>query len=365
PLADRGQLRRARLDVRRSDDGLVRRLRDTQLLPRAPHHDGRRRSGPHESSAAEAAARVVSRLGTRLLVRAGRGRHVRQAVRLEARSSAPRLRPQVHLLARRLQPEGHGLAGGNRRRTARQARVVRRDAQAQLAVPARRPRAVRGPVRAAARDRAQRPELVRLPADGSRDRAVRPSRPDRPPREPQGRDAVVVRRQPDPPARVRGSRVPDGRWAAEQRRRDGALVLDRRLSRPDRGDARVRRVGVRALRPRPPVTTSPDAAAFFGDWVALYDARYDERSADGHALRARMEVVLGLLGRGPGAVLDAGMGPGRLGAELAARGWTVSGVDAAEEMVEVARKRLAEAAERLVHAELESLPFPDASFDAV
>lgn len=113
------------------------------------------------------------------------------------------------------------------------------------------------------------------------------------------------------------------------------------------------------------MTTSPDAAAFFGDWVALYDARYDERSADGHALRARMEVVLGLLGRGPGAVLDAGMGPGRLGAELAARGWTVSGVDAAEEMVEVARKRLAEAAERLVHAELESLPFPDASFDAV
>ena len=110
---------------------------------------------------------------------------------------------------------------------------------------------------------------------------------------------------------------------------------------------------------------SPSAAAFFGDRAAFYDDRYDLHDADGHALRARMSVALTLVGSGPGQVLDAGMGPGRLCAGLANQGWTVSGVDAADEMVAVARRRLPDAAARLVKAEIEVLPFPDAMFDAV
>jgi SAM-dependent methyltransferase len=113
------------------------------------------------------------------------------------------------------------------------------------------------------------------------------------------------------------------------------------------------------------VTPRPDAATYFGARSTLYDDRYDARSADGHALRARMEVVLRLIGDGPGVALDAGMGPGRLCGELAFRGWEVSGVDASAEMVEAARHRLPVGSERLRRAEIEALPFDAGSFDVV
>jgi SAM-dependent methyltransferase len=59
------------------------------------------------------------------------------------------------------------------------------------------------------------------------------------------------------------------------------------------------------------------------------------------------------------------MGPGRLCAELSRLDWTVSGIDASEEMVAAARDRLPEAASRFERAEIEALPWEDASFDAV
>jgi len=59
------------------------------------------------------------------------------------------------------------------------------------------------------------------------------------------------------------------------------------------------------------------------------------------------------------------MGPGRLCAELAARDWTVSGIDASAEMVAAARRRVPGAADRLVQAAIEELPFEDESFDRV
>jgi ubiquinone/menaquinone biosynthesis C-methylase UbiE len=113
------------------------------------------------------------------------------------------------------------------------------------------------------------------------------------------------------------------------------------------------------------VTAPPEAASYFGRRTALYDSRYDALNADGHALRARLAAVVRLLGSGPGEALDAGMGPGRLCAELAARGWTVSGIDASEEMVEAARERLPDRAGRLLRADIEALPFDSESFDAV
>jgi SAM-dependent methyltransferase len=113
------------------------------------------------------------------------------------------------------------------------------------------------------------------------------------------------------------------------------------------------------------MSASRAAADYFSDRAGSYDGAYDRRTADGYALRSRMVAVVDLVGNGPGELLDAGMGPGRLCAELAGHGWTVSGVDAASDMVELARARLPEAHDRLRCATIESLPFPDASFDVV
>jgi ubiquinone/menaquinone biosynthesis C-methylase UbiE len=107
----------------------------------------------------------------------------------------------------------------------------------------------------------------------------------------------------------------------------------------------------------------PGVGEFFDTKAAGYDTAYDACTADGHALRARMAVALRLLGAGPGRVLDAGMGPGRLLAELVEQGWEASGIDESGEMVALARRRLPGA--RLEQGTIEKLPFPDDSFDAV
>mgnify|MGYP000268176139 CR=1 FL=1 len=114
-----------------------------------------------------------------------------------------------------------------------------------------------------------------------------------------------------------------------------------------------------------PSRTARAAAEYFGGLASSYDDHYERDTADGHALRARLTATLFLVGDGPGELLDAGMGPGRLVAQAAEQGWTVSGVDASAAMVELARARLPEASDRLRVAPIEALPFPDGSFDAV
>ena len=99
----------------------------------------------------------------------------------------------------------------------------------------------------------------------------------------------------------------------------------------------------------------------FDAMARSYDAAYDARGAPGRALRERLATVLELAGDGPGDALDAGMGPGRLVAELDRRDWRTSGVDASAAMVALARERVPNA--RLEVAPLEALPFADASFD--
>ena len=106
-------------------------------------------------------------------------------------------------------------------------------------------------------------------------------------------------------------------------------------------------------------------ADFFDAESARYDRAYERSGADGRALRRRLEVALRLLGDGPGDVLDAGMGGGRLCVELDRRGWNVAGIDIASGMVEFARARLPHARERLIQASIDDLPFADESFDAV
>lgn len=108
-----------------------------------------------------------------------------------------------------------------------------------------------------------------------------------------------------------------------------------------------------------------EAGEFFDDRAARYDDAYDAPGVDGYALRSRMAVVLRVLGDGPGEALDAGMGPGRLLAELTERGWNVSGIDASAGMVAAAQSRLPGSAHRLTQGRIEALPFPDESFDVV
>ena len=76
-------------------------------------------------------ARVLPRLGPRLLLRRRREQHLRQALRAAVRHAAVRLRPQVRLQPHRLQPEDHRHAGRHRVCPAAQAAGLRRGAQAQ------------------------------------------------------------------------------------------------------------------------------------------------------------------------------------------------------------------------------------------
>ncbi|HET7221386.1 MAG TPA: class I SAM-dependent methyltransferase [Vicinamibacterales bacterium] len=66
-------------------------------------------------------------------------------------------------------------------------------------------------------------------------------------------------------------------------------------------------------------------------------------------------------------VLDVGTGTGRAAIALARRGAIVTGVDASDEMLGVARRRAAEAGTSVAfgHGDAHHLPFDDGSFDAV
>jgi 2-polyprenyl-3-methyl-5-hydroxy-6-metoxy-1,4-benzoquinol methylase len=78
-------------------------------------------------------------------------------------------------------------------------------------------------------------------------------------------------------------------------------------------------------------------------WVTAHDAghaqwyieRFRRMAAEGSDLAGEARMLDAMLGRGS-RVLDAGCGPGRVGAELAARGHSVVGVDADPELIEAA-----------------------------
>lgn len=110
-------------------------------------------------------------------------------------------------------------------------------------------------------------------------------------------------------------------------------------------------------------TSAARVASLFDQESAGYDDAHE--GPQGHALRTRIAAVLEAVGPGPGDALDAGMGPGRLVAELAECGWRVSGIDISASMVELARRRVPSARERLSVGSIDALPFADRSFDRV
>jgi ubiquinone/menaquinone biosynthesis C-methylase UbiE/catechol 2,3-dioxygenase-like lactoylglutathione lyase family enzyme len=110
---------------------------------------------------------------------------------------------------------------------------------------------------------------------------------------------------------------------------------------------------------------SDDTAEHFDAIANAWDASYDAGTVRSHWQRTRLASVVELVGPGPGLLLDVGMGSGRVLEALAGSGWTVAGVDPASRMVELARARVPDAAERLQVGRAEDLPFPAESVDAV
>lgn len=88
---------------------------------------------------------------------------------------------------------------------------------------------------------------------------------------------------------------------------------------------------------------------------------YDETMATSERAAAERELVLRLLGAGPGRLLDVGCGTGAHMPAFAEAGWAAVGVDVSEDQLRLARARGCE----VTRADAGSLPFPDASFDAV
>ncbi len=117
--------------------------------------------------------------------------------------------------------------------------------------------------------------------------------------------------------------------------------------------------------PRPPLPEEQRSPAHFEATARSWDASYEQPTLRGHWWRSRRDAVVRLVGDGPGSVLDVGCGPGRVLAALAKRDWTVTGVDPAANMIDIARERLVSAAARLSVARAEALPFDDGEFDAV
>src|SRR5260370_36983393 len=109
-------------------------------------------------------------------------------------------------------------------------------------------------------------------------------------------------------------------------------------------------------------------AAHWGRRAAHFDEDFGH-SIRTAAERAAWDRIFGLVlaGRSALDVLDAGCGTGFLSLELAGRGYHVTGIDFAPEMLAAARRKAAEqgAAIRFEAARAEPLPFSPGRFDLV
>ena len=112
-------------------------------------------------------------------------------------------------------------------------------------------------------------------------------------------------------------------------------------------------------------TKKQNIAGHFDAEAVRYDRAYDAPGTIGRGLRRRQLAALNLLGDGPGRLLDAGLGPGRLCEEARRRHWSVVGVDISDQMVALARERLGDVDASLLLASVEQLPFAERTFDAV
>jgi SAM-dependent methyltransferase len=113
--------------------------------------------------------------------------------------------------------------------------------------------------------------------------------------------------------------------------------------------------------------------AHFRDTAGYWHELYQREDPEGVVFQDRQEAALALVG-GLGlpagsAVLEAGCGSGFVAVDLARRGLQVTAVDAAPEMLELARALVAESglagAVQLRQADVHALEFPDRRFQLV
>jgi SAM-dependent methyltransferase len=101
-----------------------------------------------------------------------------------------------------------------------------------------------------------------------------------------------------------------------------------------------------------------------GRWGPLWNARPADWAGIEEQQVPTYEAALGRIDLAPGErVLEVGCGSGVFLRLAADRGAQVTGIDASDELVQIARRRVPEADVRV--ADLESLPFEESSFDAV
>lgn len=101
-------------------------------------------------------------------------------------------------------------------------------------------------------------------------------------------------------------------------------------------------------------------SSHFDSVAAVYDESLPAHVVE-HYLRKRTAYVLDRCPPGDG--LDVGCGTGVLAARLSAAGWTMTGVDPSDGMLDVLRARTSGV--RAVCASGTALPFPDDAFDLV
>lgn len=102
------------------------------------------------------------------------------------------------------------------------------------------------------------------------------------------------------------------------------------------------------------------SSSHFDEIAGVYDHSLPAHVVE-HYLRKRVSFVVEHCPRGE--ALDVGCGTGVLAGRLAAEGYSMTGVDPSEGMLDVMRER--EPGIRALKASGTALPFPDASFDLV
>ena len=104
-------------------------------------------------------------------------------------------------------------------------------------------------------------------------------------------------------------------------------------------------------------------AAYWNERSPLFDEEHD--TEDISLWSRELEKVIGLSGEGK--ILDVGTGTGFLALMLGQLGYEVTGIDLAEKMLELGRKKAGQMELSIVfmQSSCEQLPFPDNSFDAV
>lgn len=108
--------------------------------------------------------------------------------------------------------------------------------------------------------------------------------------------------------------------------------------------------------------------SFFNDISVAYDHEYERETPEGYSFRVRRERVFELLPQdGAGKrVLDMASGPGVMAEELVKRGFSLECVDAAPEMIDLAKKKYGSLKNiNFSVGDVYKIAFPDNSMDAV